>query len=43
MKKFLAVMAIFAIFLSAKSAPAWNQFDIMLNSQTAVQGIKYKL
>ena len=40
MKKFLAVMAIFAIFLSAKSAPVWNQFDMMLNSQTFIEQVE---
>lgn len=40
MKKFLLVMAIFAIFLSAKSAPFWSQYDILLSSQTYLEQVE---
>lgn len=40
MKKFLLVMALFATFLSAKSAPAWSQYDILLSSQTYLEQVE---
>lgn len=39
MKKLLLVLAIFTTFLSAKSAPAWNQYDMMLSNQAYLEQV----
>lgn len=40
MKKFLVVIAIFAMVLSAKSTPAWNQYDILLSTESYLQQVE---
>ncbi len=40
MKKFLLAMALFATFLSAKSAPQWNLYDNLLNSQAFIEQVE---
>ena len=40
MKKFLLVMALFATFLSANSAPSWNIYDVLLSSESYINQVE---
>lgn len=40
MKKFLLVMALFATFLSANSAPSWNIYDVLLSSDSYLNQVE---